>query len=107
MDWENAEWDEVARGCERICNFMLRDFRASQRASWMECMVGSVYHIGTQAKYLHPTVFGVLGCAGKQAMLQQLDDVWHCLAQLGISMRKDPEDNSLSFTHLPSLEWID
>ena len=103
MDWENAEWDEVARGCGRTCHFMMRDPRASRRASWIECMVGSVYHIGTQAKYLLPTVFGVLGRAGKQAMLQQLAEVWHRVAQLGISMYKDSDDNSSSFTHLPSL----
>ena len=97
-DWSNADWDEVCRGCEDLCEFLLPDFRATQRASWIECMVGSVYHVSTNGAYLTSSAISVRSTAGKEIMLRQLRVIWDCLRQLTIPM---PDAARPSFDALP------
>ena len=101
----NADWDETLRSCPRISSLLLHDFRASQRASWMECLVGAVYHIGTQAVHLPNSILSVRGPAGPHAMLFQLAEVWRCLVALRIPMPPLAVRTPPSFSTLPSIEW--
>lgn len=104
-DWVNADWDETLRGCPRISSFLLHEFRASQRATWMECLVGAVYHVGTQAVHLPNNILSVRGPAGPHAMLFQLAELWRCLVALQIPMPPLARRTPPSFSTLPSIEW--
>ena len=104
-DWQNADWAELANGCSWLSSTMLCEFRASQKASWMECLVGAVYHVGTQAVHLPHSILNVRGPAGTQAMLLQLAEVWRCLVALRIPMPPSAVRTPPSFSTLPSIEW--
>ena len=101
-DWTNADWAEVASGCSQVSSTMLRDFRAGQKASWMECMVGAVYHVGTNADHLQGSILCVRGLAGPHAMLHQLLEVWRCMVALEIPMPPGANAHPPQFRALPA-----
>ena len=100
-DWENADWDKVARNCRGLSQSLLLNSRASERASWMECLVGAVYHVCTQGHYLQDSRLCVEGAADAFATRQQLIEIWTCLTALGIPMPPEVETNTLPIETLP------
>jgi hypothetical protein len=80
-DWENADWDEVCRHLTRTRAIMLFGARASERCSWMEAMVGCVFHAGTAGQLLKGQRFGVKSRSGNH--LTQLAAVWERMAAIG------------------------
>ena len=85
-DWENADWDEVTRYMPAVTAMKLVDMRASERAAWMEALVGSVYHTRTHGRHLVNQTFTVRTGVTLTQFLPRLQAVSARLSAIGIGM---------------------
>ena len=90
-DWTNRRWCEVALHM-RMSTHELKDARHCTYASWMECLVGLIYAVGTNGSKLPAGNRLELVYHGRCQKVAEDDftnivkHIWYCLQTIGISL---------------------